>query len=170
VNDPCIRRTVIQIVAAQIGEIRLDIAGANHGKLRLGLVLTVVTVAVTASGWPPVDAVQKVLYLVLVALPSTGVGVGLFVDGLMQARAERVGQRRADDREVDALRARILAEAGAGGPEDRSVDRPAYASPGPDAVPQATPAGRRPLAGRRRRLIGGRGAAAPFRAGFLGLR
>jgi hypothetical protein len=170
--EPYARRTVIQLVTAQIAEIRLDIEGARQGKLRLGLVLTIATVVVTTSGWPPVDAVQRALYLVLVALPCTGIGIGLMVDELMRARADRLGRQRADDREIDALRARIVAAAEERTPivvrEVSTTDVSRRSAKAARTVAQAAP----PASGRSggRRLIGGRGAAAPFRTGFLGLR
>ena len=168
-NEPFARGTAIQLVSAQVAEVRLDIQGGNQGKLRLGLVLTIATVVVTASGWPPVDIVQKALYLVLIALPCTGVGVGLVVDELMQARADRRGRRRADDREVAALRARIVAD---GKHRNQTIAGAPRRFVGPvEEVTRRTPS--RPVAATppgRRRLIGGPRAAAPFRTGFLGLR
>lgn len=168
-NESYPRRTVIQLVTAQIAEIRLDVEGANQGKLRLGLVLTIATVVVTASGWPPVDAVQKALYLVLVALPCTGVGIGLFVDELMTARADRLGRRRADAREVRALRARILADTEDRVRPDVVEERTAGSTCARESGRTRRPERPRPPGPDRRRLIG-RGRAAPFRTGFLGLR
>ena len=93
--------------AAAMTELRLDIAGANQGKLRVGVAVTVATLAVTASGWPPGDMFQRMLFWVLVAIPAGGVGLGLVVGELIQSRHDRLGALRADDREVQILRGRI---------------------------------------------------------------
>jgi len=93
-----------------LSELRQDVEACNQGKLRTGLTTTVATIAVILSGWPPGDALQRMLFWVLVALPALAVGTGLIVNEMMHARTDRLGQQRADEREVAVLRARIAEE------------------------------------------------------------
>ena len=98
-------------VANEIEELRLDLAEARSGKLRLGLAVAIATAAVTASGWPATDVVHRSLFLVLGALPCAGIGLGLIVTEILHTREDRRGEEQADDREVQALRTRIAQDA-----------------------------------------------------------
>ena len=95
-----------------LSELRLDVRGANQGVLRMGLIMTVVTVAVIASGWPGGHVVQRVLFYVLGALPVLAVSMGLMIGELIHSRSDRRGENRADDREIRALRALIAQDSG----------------------------------------------------------
>jgi hypothetical protein len=147
-----------------LSEVSRDVRGANQGVLRMGLILTLVTVAVIASGWPGGHLVQRVLFYVLGALPVLCVSMGLVVGELIHSRSDRRGERRADDREIRALRAKIAEDSGA--------------APHPEV---AEAAARRAASSKRRALARAvsipsrpvftlRGGQAPFRRGHLGLR
>jgi len=145
-------------------ELSLDVRGANQGVLRMGLILTVVTVAVIASGWPDGHIVQRVLFYVLGALPVLAVSMGLMVGELIHARSDRRGENRADDREIRALRALIAQDSGAAPlPEVAEAAARRAASSRRRAAARAAKAPSRPV-------FTLRGGQAPFRRGHLGLR
>ena len=154
-------------LTTSLSELRLDFEGANTGKFRIGLALTVATVVVTGSGWPPAQMVERAIFFVLATLPCAAVGLGLVVGELIQARTDRRGELRADDREIRALRATIAEEAEGGilldsrsPPTSRRRDesRPSYA------------ASSRSHNSGPRQLVGRRSSYRLFRTGFLGLR
>ena len=142
-------------MTTRLTELRLDFEAADQGRLQLGLVVTVATVAVVASGWPPGHPVQRGLFFVLGALPALAIGTGLVVSGIIEAHSQRRGEREADDREVEVLRARIAAEAISR--SDSVVDWAADAGDGP--VTRRMP---RPVSARNRKIR--------LRSGHLGLR
>jgi hypothetical protein len=161
---------MLERLTRALSEIRLDIHEADQAKLRLGLTLTVATLVVVASGWPPGEMVDHALFFVLGALPLAAIGLALVVGQLIHARADRDGHRRADDREVRALRALILAET-------RGCERRAASDvEAPTASLAHSPGRRRPPESarfdghRRQRLVARRRARAPFRSGYLHLR
>ena len=165
-------------LTTRLTELRLDLEAADQGRLQLGLVVTVATLAVLASGWPPGHPVQRGLFFVLGALPALAIGTGLIVSGLIEAHSHRQGEREADDREVEVLRARIAAEArwtasdGRGAtsawevePEnEEALARVGAGSVGSDAEPEPPVRTRmpRPLSARKRSIR--------LRSGHLGLR
>lgn len=133
---------------ARLAELGQDLEAADHGRLQLGLVVTVTTVAVFTSGWPAGHPVQRGLFLVLGFIPALAIGAGLVVGGLIEARSRRTGEREADEREVRVLRGWIAEESG-GSPNRGARVKPAASRPPPAST-----------ARRRVRL----------RAGHLGLR
>lgn len=150
-------------------EIRLDIYEADQGKLRLGLTLTVATLIVVVSGWPPGDMVNHALFFVLGALPLAAIGLGLVVGEMIHARANRLGHRRADDREVRALRAMIVAETRGYGRRVTS-DVAARTASLTQSVGRRRPPEPARSGGHRRRLVAWRRTRTPFRSGYLRLR
>ena len=99
-------------LAHALSELRRDLEGAHQGKLRVGLAITVATVVVSISGWPPRDIVQGTFLLLLIVVPAAAIGTGLVVGELIHARAERRALDRADDRELRRLQTRIEEETG----------------------------------------------------------
>ena len=91
----------------ELAELRLDLAVAHQGKLRMGVLMTAATVAVTFSGWPPGDTMQRAMFYVLAAVPCAIIGMGFVFNELMHARTDRRGADEADDREFEVLRERI---------------------------------------------------------------
>lgn len=142
-------------------EIRRDIDACDQGRLRGGVLITIATVLVVASGWPPGDGVQRGIFLVMGALPMLALGAGLSVGEIINARTDRRGQDDADHREFEVLRARIAHDRGLGPGE-----------PSQEEVWEAGDRrrGPRPLMQNLGPLVTRKRSVASFRSGYLRLR
>ncbi|MEM7415699.1 MAG: hypothetical protein AAF389_09410 [Gemmatimonadota bacterium] len=143
-------------------EIRRDVGACDQGRLRGGVLITLATVLVVASGWPPGDGVQRGIFLVMGALPMLALGAGLSVGEIINARTDRRGQDDADHREFELLRARIARDRGRA-PAEPSVDEVRAAA-------DARRRGPRPLMENLGPLVTRKRSAASFRSGYLRLR
>lgn len=146
-------------IARGVSEVRRDLGSSDQGRLRAGVLITLATVLVVASGWPPGDGLQRGIFLVMGALPLAALGTGLAVGEVMHARADRRGEDEADERELEILRAHIATETG----------RPAVAAPSRTVASACAPEVPRPLMQNAGPLVTRR-CSSGFRSGHLRLR
>lgn len=154
----------------ELAELRLDLEVAHQGKLRMGVLIMVSTVAVALSGWPPGDTMQRAMFYVLAAIPCGIIGFGFVVNELMHARTDRRGADEADDREFEILRERIACTMRAGSLSPGVVDSVGSFEPTP-SLPTSTGAPPKPLPQySHHRLVRRASGYASFRTGHLGIR
>lgn len=152
----------------ELAELRLDLAAAHQGKLRMGVLITAATVAVTASGWPPGDTIQRAMFYVMAAIPCAIIGIGFVVNELVHARMDRRGEDEADDREFEILREHI---AEAVNPGTSALLRAGASFDPKPSLPVASGAAPKPLPQfSHQRLVKRAGGYASFRTGHLGIR
>ena len=157
-------------VKQELAELRLDLETAHQGKLRMGVLITVATAAVTMSGWPPGDTMQRAMFYVMAAIPCAIIGMGFVINELVHARADRRGADEADDREFEILRQRIARTMRAGSLPPDVVASVGSFEPTP-SLPVATGAPPKPLPQySHHRLVRRASGYASFRTGHLGIR
>lgn len=146
-------------ISSEMSEVRRDIEACDQGRLRGGILITLATVLVVASGWPPGNGLEREIFLVMGALPLAALGSGLAAGALIGARAERRGSDQADERELELLRAQIAREASGEVLEARE--------PAVESRRRKRP---RPLMENLGPLVTRKRSAVSFRSGYLRLR